>query len=142
MKCRANRSASEFIPGYVSLPRLMSLLTPSSQHVVAPIEMMSPGAVNAWAHQLPEVMTMRAKKRPGVDDATTRRLNVRVTSEAYERLLVHAIKARVSPGDLVTELIATHCRQYRVQVNSAVRGQSEVSVDPAGEARESEPIAA
>jgi hypothetical protein len=50
-----------------------------------------------------EVRSMAVKKRQGVRNAAAapvQRLNVRVTAEAYERLLVHAIKARVSPGEL------------------------------------------
>ena len=84
---------------------------------------------------------MKARKRPGVDDATTRRLNVRVTSEAYEPAGPRHQMRRVSPGDLVTELISTHCRQWAVRSNAA-RAMSEVSVDPAEGARESEPLAA
>jgi hypothetical protein len=46
----------------------------------------------------------------------------------YERHLVHAIKARVSPGEPVTSLINQHCRAWGVRSN-AVRGQSEVSAE-------------
>jgi hypothetical protein len=58
---------------------------------------------------------MAAKKGKSVNDASVQRLNVRVTSEAYERLLVHAIKSRVSPGELVTALIDRHLKDWRVQ---------------------------
>jgi hypothetical protein len=67
---------------------------------------------------------MATLKRKGVDDAATQRLNIRVTSEAYERLLVHAIKARKSPGELVTELIDSGLREYRVQRNQSARVMS------------------
>lgn len=60
---------------------------------------------------------MKAKKGKSVNDASVQRLNIRVTSEAYERLLVHAIKARVSPGELVTSLIERHCRDWAVRSN-------------------------
>lgn len=70
---------------------------------------------------------MKTTKRQGVadaSDATTQRLNVRVTTEAYERLLVHALKARKSPGELITELIEIHLRQWRVQTNQVNRAAS------------------
>lgn len=70
---------------------------------------------------------MKTTKRPSVadaSDASTQRLNVRVTTEAYERLLVHALKARKSPGELITELIETHLRQWRVQTNQVNRAAS------------------
>jgi hypothetical protein len=83
------------------------------------------------------VKNMAAKKRQGVDNAPGQRLNIKVTTEAYERLLVHAIKARVSPGELVTELIEKNLRQWAVRSNS-VRVMSEVSANLDGEASQSE----
>jgi hypothetical protein len=81
-------------------------------------------------------------KRRSVNDAIVQkaqRLNVRISPEAYERLLVHAIKARVSPGELVTSLIDRHCRDWRVQSN---RGQSTGSADCAVEVESVEAAAA
>ena len=58
---------------------------------------------------------MAAKKAKSVANAEVQRLNVRVKTEAYERLLIHAIKARISPGELVTALIERHLKDWRVQ---------------------------
>ncbi len=73
---------------------------------------------------------MRTTKRPGVvnaQDAETRltqRLNVRVTPSAYERLLIHAIKAKRNPGELIDSLITQHLRAWKVQENSVTRGKT------------------
>jgi hypothetical protein len=81
-------------------------------------------------------------KRRSVNDAIVQkaqRLNVRISPEAYERLLIHAIKARLSPGDLVTSLIDRHCRDWRVQSN---RGQSQGSAESTVEVESPEATAA
>ena len=73
---------------------------------------------------------MKTTKRPGVVDAhdaetkLTQRLNVRVTPSAYERLLIHAIKAKRNPGELINELIESHLRAWRVQDNATARGKT------------------
>lgn len=82
---------------------------------------------------------MKTRKTQGVDDAKAQRLNIRVTPDAYERLLVHAIKARVSPGELVTSLIDRHLKDWRVQ---SVGVKANDRPDLAGQARDSEPMAA
>jgi len=67
---------------------------------------------------------MAAKKRESVADAQDdqedlfRRLNVKVSLGAYERLLLHAIKANRPPGELVTDLINGHLRQWKVSANN------------------------
>jgi len=85
------------------------------------------------------VKAMAAKKRQSVDNAAAQRLNVRITSEAYERLLVHAIKSRVSPGELVTSLIERNLRDYRVQ---DVRVKANDRLEISDQASESESKAA
>jgi hypothetical protein len=62
---------------------------------------------------------MAAKKRQGVADVESQRLNVRITPDAYRRLGVHAIMAGVTPGRLVEQLINSHCREWKVQANRA-----------------------
>jgi hypothetical protein len=63
-----------------------------------------------------------AQKRPkGVGDAGTQkpqRLNIRLTPEQYKRLGVHAIYMRLTPGELVGQLIDENLRAWKVQVNS------------------------
>jgi hypothetical protein len=76
----------------------------------------------------------------------TRRPVVRTTlqldAEAYERMLIHSIKARVSPGELVTRLISEHCRQWSMPGKISARGNTSDRPDPADQASESAPVAA
>jgi hypothetical protein len=64
---------------------------------------------------------MAGTRRSGVGSKKTQRLNLQVGVEAVERLLIHSIKAKVSPGELVTQLIEQHLRQWKVQSNSTAR---------------------
>ena len=70
---------------------------------------------------------MAVKKCKGVADKRTRRLNLQVGDEAAERLLIHAIKSRVSPGELVTELIEQHLRRWSMPGDLSNRATSRVS---------------
>lgn len=100
----------------------------------------NPGGTNTRAPKATinqGVKAMAAKKAKGVDDAKAQRLNIRVTPDAYERLLVHAIKARVSPGELVTSLIDQHLKDWRVQANRTTRAMPELSVNLDGPVEES-----
>lgn len=50
----------------------------------------------------------RMSKRRSVEDARdvpTNRLNVKIPSSAYDRLIIHALLLRKSPGEVVAELI-------------------------------------
>jgi hypothetical protein len=53
-----------------------------------------------------------------------------IDPDAYERLMVHAVKARLSPGLFVEKLINNHCKDWKVQVNSRSKGQSDDRPDP------------
>jgi hypothetical protein len=58
---------------------------------------------------------MAGKQRVSDDTAqeeTFLRLNVKVTRDAYERLQIHAVKARRPPGELIVELINAHLREW------------------------------
>ena len=84
-------------------------------------------------------------KRKSVSDAQAQqaqRLNVRISPEAYERLLIHAIKARVSPGELVTQLIDRHCRDWSMPGKLAARGNHSDRLDPTASVIESVEVAA
>jgi hypothetical protein len=78
---------------------------------------------------------MKTMDNPGVDDAQgtecpddesadksldelTQRLNVRVSPRSYERLLIHAIKLKRSPGELMDFLIREHLKRWKVQANN------------------------
>jgi hypothetical protein len=64
---------------------------------------------------------MAGQRRSSGGTKQTQRLNLQVGVEAVERLLIHSIKAKVSPGELVTQLIELHLRQWKVQSNAASR---------------------
>lgn len=84
----------------------------------------------------------RTSKRRSVADAqneATNRLNVKIPSSAYDRLVVHALMSRRSPGEVVAELIESHLRAWRVQANPV---KSNDRAEAAIEDKESEAIAA
>jgi hypothetical protein len=83
-----------------------------------------------------------AKKGKSVGDAAAKRLNVRVTTEAHERLMIHALKARVSPGDLVTELIEAGCRKWAMPADLTARTGRNDRPESAGNANLNGPPAA
>jgi hypothetical protein len=81
---------------------------------------------------------MAATRRRHVADApkrTTQRVNLQIDAEAYERLLIHAIKGKEQPGAIVSRLIDEHLRAWRVQANPSVRATQGVSaeIDGGGE---------
>jgi hypothetical protein len=93
-----------------------------------------------WVSTL-EGKIMAVRKRESVVDAQDemfRRLNVKVSLDAYERLLLHAIKANRAPGELVTELINGHLRQWKVSANNpqAIVNRNRLEVD--GQVRNSD----
>jgi hypothetical protein len=77
---------------------------------------------------------MAARQRRGVTDAdetTKQRGNWRVTMAARKRLNIHAIMSGKEPGELLTELIETHLRQWRVQENTHGSVKVEDRIDAA-----------
>jgi hypothetical protein len=88
--------------------------------------------------------TIKRSRRGGVDDISTatRRLNAQLREDSYERLLIHCVKARMEPGQYVSNLIDDHCKTWRVQVNSVVRSVGDDRLDPAGDVSDDGPIAA
>jgi hypothetical protein len=88
---------------------------------------------------------MKATRRQGVVTATKsakQRVNLRIDVEAYERLLIHAIKSKQEPGEIVTALIDAHLRTWRVQQNPSARVMSSGSVEPDGPVEPPSEIAA
>jgi hypothetical protein len=82
---------------------------------------------------------MATAKRKGVGDAptkTTQRVNLQIDAEAYERLLIHAIKGKAQPGAIVSRLIDEHLREWRVQANRTTRAMPELSVNLDGPVEE------
>jgi hypothetical protein len=81
-------------------------------------------------------MTVVARnRRRRASDATVCRLNVFIDPDAYERLMVHAVKAKLMPGLFVEKLILDHCKDWRVQDNTAAKSRR--AVDPADPAASS-----
>ena len=48
---------------------------------------------------------------------TTKRLNVEVDEDAHELLYLHAYKADIGLGELVSKAIRESCRMYHVRAN-------------------------
>jgi hypothetical protein len=77
-----------------------------------------------------------AQKQP------SKRLNVQMRDDALTRLMLHSVMLRKNPGDLLSDLVDAHLRQFRVQANPATRAMSSDSASSDDQASESEPIAA
>lgn len=63
-------------------------------------------------------MAQTTRRRKATTDTATRgtvRLNVAIPSEAWERLALHSTMTRRTQADIITELVETHLRSYRVQ---------------------------
>jgi len=70
---------------------------------------------------------MARVRMPGIRDAATpntRRVNLQLDSEQYERLCIHAIKAHCGPGALVSKLINEHLHDWTVTKSAAAGGRS------------------
>jgi hypothetical protein len=65
------------------------------------------------------------KRRRRASNAQVQRLNVFIDPDAHERLMVHSVKAKLSPGLLVERLINEHCKDWRVQANGPNRSKGE-----------------
>ena len=94
---------------------------------------------------------MAARERVRVADkktAGTQRVNLQVGVEAYQRLLIHCVMEKKSPGELVTGLIDEHLKRWKmpadntVQANRSTPVASSVSAAPATEVKANEPLAA
>jgi hypothetical protein len=75
---------------------------------------------------------MATKKTRSVGDAqaaATLRLNVKIDADSYERLMIHCIKGKKNPGQLITGLINQHLREWRVQANTAITSASAAITD-------------
>jgi hypothetical protein len=91
---------------------------------------------------------MDTKRRRSVNAATapeTRRFNAHLRDESLRRLMVHAVMTRRPPGDLLSELIDLHLRQFSMPSNLSDRATKRHSHDSATvsvEGEINEPIAA
>jgi hypothetical protein len=56
--------------------------------------------------------------------------------------MLHSVMLRKNPGDILSDLVDAHLRQFRVQANPATKAMSSSSDESTGQASESSPIAA
>jgi hypothetical protein len=66
----------------------------------------------------------RAEKKPA-----TQRLNAQIREGSLQRLMLHVVMMKQNPGDILSDLIDAHLREYRVQKNSAARATLEGSAN-------------
>lgn len=59
----------------------------------------------------------RKKGRDAVESKTARtvRLNIRLDAETHRKLHLHSLMASKTPGEVVTELVNAHCREWTVR---------------------------
>ncbi len=82
------------------------------------------------------------RRSRAINKPVTKRLNAQLRDESLQRLMVHVVMLRKNPGDILSDLIDAHLRQFRVQANPTVRAMSSESAITPDQARESESIAA
>jgi hypothetical protein len=82
---------------------------------------------------------MARSRRPVADDVPTletQRLNVQIGVDEYQRLMIHCVMLKRSPGEVLTELVAQNLREFRVQRNSSGRVVNSDRAVESGGARE------
>ncbi len=82
------------------------------------------------------------RRSRAINKPVTKRLNAQLRDESIQRLMLHVVMLRKNPGDILSDLIDAHLRQFRVQANPNGRVMSSVSVESADQASESEREAA
>ena len=65
--------------------------------------------------------TARAQAANDGDETGKIRLNVRIDSAAHERLMIHALKRRCQPGEVLVSLIEEHLRDWTIRANPGSR---------------------
>ncbi len=79
----------------------------------------------------------RSEKKPA-----TQRLNAQVREDSLQRLMLHVVMMKRNPGEIVSDLIDSHLREFRVQKNPTTRGTVTESAENAGQESESAPAVA
>jgi hypothetical protein len=88
---------------------------------------------------------MAGNRRSRVNNAQkqpSKRLNVQMRDDALTRLMLHSVMLRKNPGDLLSDLVDAHLRQFRVQANPATRAMSSDSASSDDQASENSAAAA
>lgn len=63
----------------------------------------------------------------------TQRLNAQIREGSLQRLMLHVVMLKQNPGDIISDLIDAHLRQFRVQANPSARAMVSESVETAGQ---------
>jgi hypothetical protein len=78
------------------------------------------------------------KDKPTDTPKNKERLNVRVESDSYKRLMIHCLMTGEQPGEIVTGWIDLHCKEWKlpasnhVSVKPSDRPDSTVDVNTMG----------
>ena len=51
------------------------------------------------------------------------RINLRIDADDFERLMIHCVKRRQQPGELIGELIREHLKEWKVQSQHPAEGR-------------------
>lgn len=79
----------------------------------------------------------RSEKKPA-----TQRLNAQIREESLQRLMLHVVMLRKNPGEILSDLIDSHLREFRVQKNSSARSAVTESAENIGHESECAPAVA
>ncbi len=86
---------------------------------------------------------MAGNKRIRAEKQTpTRRLNAQIREASLTRLMVHMAMTRRNPGDIISDLIDQHLRDYAIPATLVNRGKGKDRAIEASQAIESEQLAA
>ena len=76
---------------------------------------------------------MTTRKPRGVGDATTTRINIRIPTQVYQRLMVTSVMSKQAPGSIVADLITDHLKGWSMPGKLSDRRHPNNSADPAVE---------
>jgi hypothetical protein len=85
---------------------------------------------------------MATKAKKGGGDVVTRRLNIRLTDEALKRLGVHALMNNRKPGQIVSELICDHLREWAIPADLSHHAARKASASSAAPVESAGTVAA
>ena len=114
-------------------PRIKSFMS-KSRHT-GPVAQRSPG----------QGLSARVRMTPEDEFDLLKRLwslNAQLRDESIQRLMLHSVMLRRNPGDILSDLVDAHLRQFRVQANPTTKAMSSESASPDVQANDSEAVAA
>jgi hypothetical protein len=75
---------------------------------------------------------MAGNRRKSVVDSRKsqgKRLNVQMREDALTRLMLHCVMLGRNPGDLLSDLVDSNLREFRVQRNASARATQDISAE-------------